>query len=59
MSSMALPFMKDYKINHVVISCDKDNIASAKTIVNNGGYLVKEVVDENTEKIIQIYHIDL
>lgn len=59
MLSMALSFMKEYQINPVVITCDKDNIASAKTIMNNGGYLVKEVVDEHTGKVIQFYQIDL
>ncbi|MDD4496184.1 MAG: GNAT family N-acetyltransferase [Eubacteriales bacterium] len=59
MLSMALPIMKDYNINPVVITCDKDNIGSAKTIVNNGGYLVKEIEGERTGNIIQVYHIDL
>lgn len=57
--SMALPLMKDYQINPVIITCDKDNIGSAKTIVNNGGYLVKEVAGERTGNTIQVYHIDL
>ena len=57
--STALPIMKKYGINPVVITCDKDNIGSAKVVMNNGGYLVEEVTGERTENIIQIYHIDL
>lgn len=34
---MALPIMKEYKINPIIITCDKDNIASEKTAMNNGG----------------------
>lgn len=59
MLSMALPIMKGYQINPAVITCDKDNIGSAKTIINNGGYLVKEVVGEQAGNMIQVYHIDL
>ena len=57
MLAMALPIMKEYGINPVVISCDKENIGSAKTILNNGGRLVEEVVEPGTDEIVQIYHI--
>ena len=37
--------------------CDKDNIASAKTIIKNGGILENEVPDEG--RITQRYWIDV
>ena len=38
--------------------CDKDNIASAKTIINNGGILENEIIDEDGD-INQRYWIEL
>ena len=38
--------------------CDKTNIGSAKSIINNGGILENEFVDEDGE-INQRYWIDL
>lgn len=56
MLSLALPIMRDYGINPVVISCAKDNTGSAKTIRNNGGKYIRDAVDDGGE-IVQIYHI--
>lgn len=56
MLSLALPIMKDYGINPVIISCARDNIGSAKTIQNNGGKFVREADDDG--EIVQIYHIN-
>lgn len=44
-------------IKKVLITCDKDNIASAKTIINNGGKLENEIVEG--DNIIQRYWITL
>ncbi|MGO1369190.1 MAG: GNAT family N-acetyltransferase [Senegalia sp. (in: firmicutes)] len=44
-------------IKKVLITCDKDNIASAKTIINNGGILENEIPEEN--EITQRYWISL
>lgn len=38
--------------------CDKSNLASAKTIIKNGGILENEIVDDDGE-INQRYWIDL
>lgn len=57
MLSMAFPIMKSHGINPVIITCDKDNIGSAKTIINNGGILVKEVESESAGNIVQVYEI--
>ena len=45
-------------IRRVLMTCDKDNIGSAKSIVKNGGILENEIVNEDgvTE---QRYWIDL
>lgn len=57
MLAMALPLMKEYGQNPVIVSCAKDNLGSAKTIQKNGGRLIEEVDDEG--ELTQIYHIDL
>ena len=38
--------------------CDKDNIASAKTIIKNGGILENEITDEDGS-VEQRYWIEL
>lgn len=46
----------------VLITCDKNNIASAKTIMANGGILENEVDDNNIiskSGILQRYWISL
>ena len=53
---------KSMNINRVLLSCDKENIGSAKTIIANGGVLENEVVDEvglSKSGIIQRYWISL
>lgn len=42
------------------MDCDKDNVASAKTIIALGGKLVREYYDdENAHCIVQDYIIDV
>lgn len=41
----------------VLITCDRDNIGSAKTIINNGAILENEVLEGN--KVVQRYWIML
>ena len=59
MLSLLLPQIKEYGINPITITCDKKNIGSAKTILNNGGILIDEITSERTGNIIQMYHIFL
>ena len=40
-----LPKCKELNINRVLLACDKENIASSKTIIANGGVLENEVED--------------
>jgi len=57
MLAIALIKCQELKINPVLITCDKDNIASAKTIIANNGILENEIEYDN--KIIQRYWINL
>ncbi len=43
---LALQFCKDKKIDRVLITCKKDNPASAKTIINNGGIKENEIISD-------------
>ena len=57
MLSMALPIAKELGINKILITCDKNNAGSAKTIINNGGILENEVL--NDREITQRYWIEV
>ena len=58
MVRLALTECKKLGIDKVLMTCDKDNVASAKTIVRNGGVLENEVVN-NEGKTEQRYWITL
>lgn len=49
---------KKLGISRVLITCDKDNIGSRKTIINNGGVLENEVIDEKGN-LVQRYWVDI
>lgn len=57
MLAMALPIAKELGINKVLITCDKNNVGSAKTIINNGGVLENEVSQYG--EITQRYWIEV
>ena len=46
MLALALDECKKLGINKVLMCCNKNNIASAKTIIHNGGVLENEVEEE-------------
>lgn len=48
MISLALEECEKMGIREILMCCDKDNIASAKTIIKNGGVLENEVYEGNT-----------
>lgn len=54
---LVLEECKKLGINKVLICCDKTNIGSAKTIINNGGVLENEVEEDG--RIEQRYWIQL
>ena len=57
MIALALEECRKLGIPRVLMTCDKDNIASAKSIQHNGGVLEDERISEG--KLIQRYWIDL
>lgn len=57
MLSMALPIAKGLGIDKALITCDKNNIGSAKTIIKNGGILENEV--EQKGEVTQRYWIEI
>ncbi|MCY6485490.1 GNAT family N-acetyltransferase [Clostridium aestuarii] len=57
MLCLALEKCKDINIEKVLVTCDKENIASSKTIIHNGGVLENEVSEG--ERITQRYWISL
>ena len=57
--SLGLNRCKELSIQEILVTCDKDNIASAKTIQNNGGIMENEIFDKDTNKIIQRYWIKI
>ena len=62
MLELMLEECKKLKYDKVLVTCDKDNIASRKTIIANGGKLENEIKDEvglSTSGIIQRYWIYL
>ncbi len=54
---LALNEMKNFQKEEVILTCDKDNIASVKAIVENGGILEKEMKFEGV--VIQRYSINI
>lgn len=57
MLALALSIVKNLGISKVLITCDKSNIGSSKTIINNGGVLENEVIEDG--KIVQRYWITI
>ena len=58
MLALALEKCRALGIEKVLVTCDKDNIASAKTIINNGGVFEDEHAEENGN-IVQRYWISV
>lgn len=55
---LALKYCLDKEIDKVLITCDKKNIGSAKTIINSDGVFENEVMD-NDGNILQRYWINV
>jgi predicted acetyltransferase len=56
---LTLEKARDIGLKKVFITCDTDNIASAKIIEKNGGKLENKVFYEKTGKVISQYWIEL
>ena len=62
MLALMLDICRERGMGRVLLTCDKTNTASARTILRNGGVLENEVADEvglSTCGVIQRYWIDL
>ena len=59
MLALALEKCRELGIDRVLVTCDKNNIASAKTVLSNGGVLENEYTSERTGNIVQRYWIAL
>ncbi len=44
-SRLILPICREFGESKVLLTCDKKNEASQKTIAKNGGVLEKEIID--------------
>ena len=58
MLSLSLDITKDMGMNKVLITCNKDNIASEKTIIKNGGVFESEEIEDNGN-IVSRFWIEL
>ena len=60
MVAMTLELARSLGLDRVLITCDKRNKASRKTILSNGGVYVSEFVDlNNVNEITEHYWVDL
>jgi predicted acetyltransferase len=57
MLKMALDICREKGMSKVLITCDRNNVASAKTMLENGAILENEV--QENDKIVQRYWITL
>lgn len=57
MLALALTAAKKLGLSRVLITCDKSNIASARTILKNGGVLENEILYDG--EIVQRYWIEI
>ena len=55
---LGLNYCLEKGIDKVLITCDKDNIGSAKTIINCGGILENEILEDDGN-LLQRYWIDV
>jgi predicted acetyltransferase len=56
---LALEKAREIGLKKVLLTCDADNFASAKVIEKNGGRLDKQIIYEETGKLISRYWIEL
>jgi predicted acetyltransferase len=59
MLRFALQKARDLGIKRALVTCDDDNMASARTIEKNGGQLADKVKTEYAEYLVRRYWIEL
>ncbi len=45
MLRLVLPFCREFGESKVLLTCDKENVASQRTIIKNGGVIENEIAD--------------
>jgi predicted acetyltransferase len=58
MLKMALEKCRNMGMRQILITCDKDNIASSKTIIANGGIFENEFIEDNGN-VVQRYWVQI
>ena len=56
---LAKEICRSMGLTRILISCHRENTASARTILHNGGLLENEIVDPRNGEVLQRYWIDL
>jgi predicted acetyltransferase len=56
---LALAECRALRLERVLLGCYRENVASAKTILKNGGVLENAGMEEGTGKVIQRYWIEV
>lgn len=56
---MVLPKARKLGIDRVLVTCDDDNVASARTMEANGGVLENKLYVESEKQTVRRYWIDL
>jgi len=59
MLAMAKDICREMGMQRILVSCHKENNASARTIQKNGGILENEVTDHRNGEVLQRYWIEL
>ena len=59
MLTMAKDICRKMGMQRILVSCHKENFASAQTIQKNGGILESEVTDHRNSEVLQRYWIKL
>jgi len=57
--ALAKEICRSMGMDKILVSCHKENAASARTIQKNGGILDNEVIDERNNQVLQRYWITL
>jgi predicted acetyltransferase len=56
---LGLEKAREFGLECVLITCDTDNIASARVIEKNGGVFEDEIISDNSGKPVSRYWVDL
>ncbi len=59
MLALCLDKVRALGLASVIITCDADNLPSARVIEANGGHLLEVVISQQTGKLIHRYQIDV